>query len=190
MTLGLVGWGAKAQTPLTTEALPVPSEVDFDIQSCQRADSEDAIIACQRLLAVITKDNRVSLANAYNNIGVAYAKLERFADAAEMYKKAIAENPSEAVYHYGLGMAYANQKLFKKALKVFKSAIRLQPNEPNYNFVLGITYANLGDTANAQAFLQKAIAVWDTELANNPGYFAINPGAQKSYETAKSLLPD
>ena len=45
-------------------------------------------------------------AKAHNNLGLAYAGLDRYPEAVDAYKQAIRIKPDDADVHYDLGLAY------------------------------------------------------------------------------------
>jgi tetratricopeptide (TPR) repeat protein len=63
----------------------------------------------------------------YNNLGINFAKLERWEAAVSAFKRVLELNPDVADYHYNLGLAYLNMGEKVKARCALKQALRINP---------------------------------------------------------------
>jgi tetratricopeptide (TPR) repeat protein len=85
-------------------------------------------------------------AEVYLNLGHAYLKLEKDADAAKAFKQSIKLNPDQPETQYGLGLASFRIRRFDDAAKAFKKAIELSPRMGKAHFGLSLAYVELGNT--------------------------------------------
>ena len=85
-------------------------------------------------------------AEVYLNLGHAYLKLEKDADAAKAFKQSIKLNPDQPETHYGLGLASFRVRRFDDAAKAFKAALDLNPRMAKGHFGLSLAYVELGNT--------------------------------------------
>ena len=85
-------------------------------------------------------------AEVYLNLGHAYLKLEKDADAAKAFKQSIKLNPDQPETQYGLGLASFRVRRFDDAAKAFKKAIDLSPRMGKAHFGLSLAYVELGNT--------------------------------------------
>jgi tetratricopeptide (TPR) repeat protein len=84
-----------------------------------------------------------------SNYASSLMKLERFPDAEQAYKVAIASNPNDADLYYNLGNLYLAQQQYTNALQLYQSALKVQNNLPEAYYQMGIAYAQMGQSANA-----------------------------------------
>lgn len=102
---------------------------------------------------------------AYYNIGCAYLNLGKPEDAAEYFKKSMAENPTYIETHLQLGKALSQLGDFKGAIDSFKEAKDLEVDAPSRDlslqaeieYFLGKSYLGLGDIASAKSAFKSVI---------------------------------
>ncbi|MDP2682660.1 MAG: tetratricopeptide repeat protein [Deltaproteobacteria bacterium] len=104
-----------------------------------------------------------SYAEAYGNLGVAYANKGQFDKAIENYNKSIALNPSYAEAYNNLGAAYSDKGQIDRAIENLNKAIALNPNYVD-------AYVNLGMTYREKGQLDRAIENFSKAIALNPNY--------------------
>ena len=85
---------------------------------------DDAIEAYRQALRINPKD-----ANAWYNLGIAYANLKRYNDAIEAYRQALRINPEDADAWYNLGITYAGLKRYNDAIEAYRQALRINPED-------------------------------------------------------------
>lgn len=133
-------------------------------------------------LAVLKKDprNRPALIQAGN----IYYDTQRYEQAIEYYKQALAIDPNDADVRTDLATAYwyaGGGAKAKEAVRNFELALKIRPAYPQTLFNLGIVKLHgLNDP-------QGAIAAWEKLLSSNPGY----PEAEKvrsQIEQARALV--
>jgi len=95
-------------------------------------------------------------AKAYNNRGVAYAKLNEYERAIKDYDKAIELNPNYAETYYNRGNAYAKLNKYERAIKDFSKAIELNPNYAKAYGNRGIAYSKIHRYEESARDLKKA----------------------------------
>jgi serine/threonine-protein kinase len=105
---------------------------------------------------------------AYNNLGAALFKADRFAEAREAYQGSIRINPSDGAYT-NLGNLEYYVGNYRAAAAAFEEATKLTPGKYLY-------WANLGDAyrwtpalkSKAPAAYEKAVQLAERELSLNP----------------------
>lgn len=110
--------------------------------------------------ARITRENAV----VDNNLGLALFERKKITQAAELFKRALANSPFDAKAHINLANTYAVQRKFKPAEYELISAIQYDPKEPK-------TYYNLGNIYSMENKLDKAIRCYSKSLEIDPGFF-------------------
>lgn len=64
----------------------------------------------------------------YNNLGINFAKHNRWEAAVSAFNRALELNPDLSDYHYNLGLAYLNMGQRIKAKRALRQALRINPN--------------------------------------------------------------
>ncbi len=111
-------------------------------------------------------------ADKYFRQAVVEFKKSDYKTAAEYFRKAIYEDPSNAKYwsHLALALSY-NSENFKDAEQTLLKAIDLEPDNSDY-------YANLGLLYAKQGILQKARIAFENSLKINPDNIRAKKGLQ------------
>ncbi len=94
---------------------------------------------------------------AYNNRGMAYWCLGKYAEALLDYRQAIRLNPENFVAQRGAGEMCLKLNYFKEALKCFEAAIRLKADYPGAYLGRGWTFFHLHRFDEAHANFQRAL---------------------------------
>ena len=97
---------------------------------------------------------------AYGDI---LTELGRLDEAVQSYRKAIALDPEQYLYHRALGVALGLQGKLDEALVCFKRAVELNPNDPGAHFNQGLVLVQ-------QRRLDEAVAQYRTVLRIDPEY--------------------
>jgi uncharacterized protein (TIGR02466 family) len=100
----------------------------------------------------------------YNVLGVAQENQQKFAEAAETYRKALKLEPNIAEIHVNLGAVLGQLGQTEEAIASYRKAIQLKPNLAVAPFNLGFLLQNLGRYEEAVAAYRKAIAI-------EPGFY-------------------
>jgi tetratricopeptide (TPR) repeat protein len=158
--------------------------------------TEDAEEAFKKSIAANSEDIQ-----SYISYGNMLRGRERFAEAAEMYGKAIALVPqpgtSDWSLYYYRGISYERSKDWPKAEADFKRALELSPDQPLVLNYLGYSWVDMGKNLDeAMAMIRKAV-----ELRPNDGFIVDSLGwahyrlgeydeAVEELERAIGLRPD
>jgi Flp pilus assembly protein TadD len=120
---------------------------------------EQGGFANQDVLRAFFLATRISpgFAKAHNNLGVAYGRAGRIADAARAYENAIEADPHLPAPHANLAQIYMRQGQREKALKHFEKAVRLDPQNAHYRYFLGRTLARCKQPEEAVDHLERAV---------------------------------
>jgi tetratricopeptide (TPR) repeat protein len=131
------------------------------------------------------------------NEGALFIKAGRFEEGVELYKEAIAAEPSNPSSYFYLGKAYATRGLIEESKEMMARAVALSSGyRPFAHMTLGVALANAGDFAAAAGEFERALEA-DGELglaAFNLGLCLMNSGrheeAEKAFTRAEFLCRD
>jgi tetratricopeptide (TPR) repeat protein len=84
-------------------------------------------------------------AEVFLNLGHAYLKLQKDADAIKAFKQSLKLNPDQPETQYGLGLAAFRTGRFKEAADAFKQATTQRPDMAKAHYGLSLAYQELGD---------------------------------------------
>ena len=96
---------------------------------------------------------------AWNNLGVARARLGRRAEARDAYRRAIALDREFPSPRLNLGVLLLEAGEVEAASEQLEAAARLDPSAPNVQYELGLARLRRGDRAGAVKALQKAVTL-------------------------------
>ncbi len=68
---------------------------------------------------------------AWNNLGIAYGRLERYEDAISAYKKALEIKPDKHEAWNNLGSTFAKLKKYDEAIEAYVKAMEINPEDPD-----------------------------------------------------------
>jgi len=108
---------------------------------------------------------------------------EKYGQAIESYKKAIAINPDYADAHYNLGIAYRKQGEYDLAIASYQKAIAINPDDAKAHYNLGYAYRKQGKYDLEIKSYKKAIAI-DPDLAKAHYNLGNAYGEQGEYDLA------
>jgi Flp pilus assembly protein TadD len=84
-------------------------------------------------------------AEVFLNLGHAYLKIDKNADAIKAFKQSVKLNPDQAETQYGLGVASFRSGRHKEAADAFKKAATLSPSMAKAHYGLCLAYGELGE---------------------------------------------
>ncbi len=121
---------------------------------------EDAITVLKKGLAI------QPVADAWTNLGSAYMYIGKWNEAAEAMKKAADMNPHNHVMWRNLGDSYDQipsrladaRAAYQKALETATEQLKVNPNDPEVLSGIALYDAHLGQAADAEAFIGRALA--------------------------------
>ena len=96
------------------------------------------------LLEPSRTDKKNDSALFFNELGVAYRKKERLADAIWAYRAALARDPENPVIMKNLGDAHLLQKEYPAAVEQYEKALRSNPRFHQAHSSLGVALYQLG----------------------------------------------
>jgi tetratricopeptide (TPR) repeat protein len=85
-------------------------------------------------------------AEVFLNLGHAYLKLDKNAEAVKAFKESARLNPDVAETQYGLGVVSFRLRRFKDAADAFKKATTLNPQMAKAHYGLSLAYQEMGNT--------------------------------------------
>jgi tetratricopeptide (TPR) repeat protein len=133
---------------------------------------------------------------AHNNLGLAFAKQGRSAEAIAEYLTVLNVRPDYAESRFNLGVAQAEQGQAADAIKNFSAGLEIDPDNAEAHFSLGHALESLGRTNEAAAEYRAALKFKPdyAEAHNSLASVLISEGqdeeAMKELTTALRLKPD
>lgn len=104
-------------------------------------------------------------ANIYNNLGVAYSRINDLNNAERCYKKTIQLEPSNAFVYSNLSGIYERKKQYAEAAKYLEYYAKLSPQDKNIYYNLCEFYAKAGNKdlclKNGEKYVQIAADKFD-----------------------------
>lgn len=91
--------------------------------------------------------------------GVELLAQEKFPEAEEKFKQAIALNPDNTDAHFRLGFTYISQKKYTDAIDAFEYLTQLDPHNVNAFFMLGLAYSEVREYYPCISNLQYALRI-------------------------------
>jgi superkiller protein 3 len=137
-----------------TEALSAEEYFTKAYNAQENGFNELAIEYYQKAVAIDP-----NLATVYNNMGIAYDKLENYSEAIRCYQKAISIDPNLATVYNNMGVAYNKLENYSEALRCSQKAISIDPNNAAAYHNMGIAYGKLENYREALRCFQKAISI-------------------------------
>jgi tetratricopeptide (TPR) repeat protein len=132
---------------------------------------EEATTAAKK---AVHKDKK--MAEAWNNLGVAYYMRGKVEDAIRTYARAISLQPGSASFHNNLAAALIDAKQFQRGVGEYRKAFELDPgffehsavngisarmgspeDRAQFSFIMARLFASTGDTERALHFLRSAM---------------------------------
>jgi protein O-mannosyl-transferase len=103
----------------------------------------------------VTQNNYV----AYNNLGAAFAGLDRFSEAIDAHTRAIKINPNFAEAFHNLGNDYGKLGRSAEAIEAYEQAIKINPNYAQVFIDLGIALDKLNRGIEAIEAYKQSIKI-------------------------------
>jgi len=133
-----------------------PNNVDalhmLGVVGMQLDATDDAIRLMKRAARKSPRDHSI-----FVNLGSAYSKAKKYAEAREAFETAIKLKPASLEAHHNLGKLCADIEDFSGAIKAFESALALRPTDPDIYLGLGNAYKYTGVLDKAEACYEQAI---------------------------------
>jgi tetratricopeptide (TPR) repeat protein len=117
-----------------------------------------------------------TMAEAWNNLGVAYYMHHQLGDSIRTYERAISLNPSSASFHNNLAAARMDSGQFERGMAEYRRAFALDPgfferssesgisarmgspqDRAQFSFVMARLFASIGEPERALHFLRSAM---------------------------------
>ncbi len=183
---------------LPFEGIPInrlPYPIIENFVNTYFGDNKTALMYSQTFLFMSADkegNNSLTMADAYNDIGMVYHDQGEYNKAFEYYSKALEirervlgnDHPSTAVSYNNIGAVYNNQGNYSQALKCHFKALEINqiifgidhPWTATYYENIGMVYENLGDYRKALKFDFKAQEIKERILGID------HPSTASSYE--------
>lgn len=130
------------------------------VQLQQSGDLEGAVRAYLAFLEVYPE----TLA-ARSNLGAAYARLGRYAEAIDQYKKALALDRTNTAIRFNLALAYYKAIQIPQAAEEFAAVVIAQPDNKNAAVLLADCHLRLGENKKAIELLSPLDAAFGDDRA-------------------------
>src|SRR6185369_8368118 len=94
---------------------------------------------------------------ALNNRAVAQIQVNRYQEAIDLLKQALALQPDRAVIHFNLGRIYEMRNEFGPAIEALKQTLVLSPTFTDAQHHLGLSYLKTGRLEEAVECFKRAL---------------------------------
>ena len=98
-----------------------------------------------------------SFTDAWNQMGIGYARLKNPEEAIKCYKEGLKYNPNDPTVHNNLGTVYFSSNKFNEALFEFQEAVRINPRYSEAWTNIGSVYGSAQQFDNAITNFEKAL---------------------------------
>jgi len=98
----------------------------------------------------------IGTSDGYNNRACALEGLGKYSEAMPDFEKALEISPKSAVINRNIGGNYGNLKQYQKAIDYLLKSYQYDSSDEKTVYYLGITYKVMGDSVNANRFLDMA----------------------------------
>lgn len=163
-------------------AVDVPIDPDAAEKMCrdENADAAHRLGACQNALHKNGLDD-AQRGDLTNEVGRAYYDLQKYPEAQEKYRAAIALDPAEPVYPANLGLALSDAGDYAGAVTAYDLAIKLDPKNSWHFYNRGFAKLYSNDPPGAGADLDAALALEESfDLLSARGFIALAEGNAKA----------
>jgi predicted O-linked N-acetylglucosamine transferase (SPINDLY family) len=135
-----------------------PEQLLDEARSCfARGEFTRVVEILERVLGIDPGND-----DARFGLGLALLELDRYAEAEDCFRNAVAQNPEDAALHYNLGLTLHRQGRSDEALESYRTAIRLDGR-------LAEAHTNLGNILLLEkGEPDEALAAYEAALACNP----------------------
>jgi tetratricopeptide (TPR) repeat protein len=133
---------------------------------------------------------------AYNNLGVAYARFDRYSEAIDACQQAVKINPYYDEAYLNLGNAYVGLGRDTEAIDAYQQVVKIKPDYAQAYNNLGLAYDGLGRSSEAIDAYQQAVKIKPdyAEAHYNLGYVysKLNRRSEAidAYQQAVKIRPD
>lgn len=113
-----------------------------------------------------------SFTDAWYNLALVYAKLERFEKSLQILRGLIANYSREKAYHYSIGVVWREMGMLEEALKEFKIALSIDPTYKEAQFAAAMALQEIGRYEDALDAWERYLgldedSVWADEARAN-----------------------
>lgn len=122
----------------------------------------------------------------WNNLGLLYAKMERYDEAKEVYMKALSLRSAYPQVYYNLGLLAYKQKEFDRAQGYYEEAISLRPDYHQAYHNLALVFTKLGENDKAIAAYIKVLEVKPDSVRDKLS-LAVRYSKVKEYNKARAI---
>jgi len=177
---GLIGIGNMPEAEAEVERLFKAAHKKKDKDLLAQAFWEKAFLSDRKqdmksVIATLTEYLKLKPrhANAWYNMGNAYANLKQYEKAIECYNKAVEIKPDMHEALNNIGNAYAGLKQYEKAIECYNKAVEIKPNKHEALNNMGNAYAKLKQYDKSIECYTEAI---NQASASERGFYLFNRG--------------
>lgn len=141
---------------VSVKQLSIPGKALREYEAAQRALAKNQIEEAERRIEKAV-ELAPHFATAWNHLGTMAYQTQRYARAAECFRKSLAQDPQLYEPLVNLGGVLLNLNQPEEALKYNQHAVLSRPNDALANSQFGMTYWHLGNAGMAEKYLRKAV---------------------------------
>lgn len=145
-TVGTISAADLYDRPASTRSIFVKAE-----EAVAKRKYDQAVTLLKQIVETDNADFQ-----AWTALGTLYFTQEKFDDAQEAYRHAIAVKPNSPRANFNLGRLLSSQKKHEEAIEPLTKAVELQPTSGDANMLLGECYLQLKKGSKAIPYLNEA----------------------------------
>jgi len=133
-----------------------------DLLSMRRSKKQIQVLIDQDMLGIRQldiNDTKSAYADELCNHGNTYLKISHYAEAIEIYKKALQINPEHYIVWCNIGVAYSKSNHTVKGIEALIKSTQINPQYANAWYNLGDAYFRSSQRDKAAEAFQQAIYV-------------------------------
>jgi Flp pilus assembly protein TadD len=130
----------------------VRKEFDKGVKSDHLGDRDEAIGHYQKALKIAPE-----FYPARNNLGLDYLNQGNMAGAAAEFEHVIKSNPTDAAAYFNSANVFLLTRKYRESLEEALQGLSREPNSAFGHFVLGSAYQRVGDMAQSERALRRAL---------------------------------
>ncbi len=142
---------------ISLDAAKIINSLERYWQVAQESIRDNKLLRAEKALLTILRVDEKN-ANAYNRLGIIYAKQGKVREAIECFEIAQSLDPSAANLH-NIGLIYYNNDNYVKAAEAFEQSLELEDDVAVRYLAYSKVQEKLGDYHKMTALLEKAVAI-------------------------------
>lgn len=142
---------------ITADAAKIINSIERYWNMAQQSIRDNKLLRAEKALLTILRVDEKN-ANAYNRLGIIYAKQDKAKEAIECFEIAQSLEPSAANLH-NIGLIFYNDKNYVKAAEAFEQSLAIEDDVAVRYVAYAKVQEKLGDYHKMTSLLEKAVSI-------------------------------